>query len=143
MVKITILFVIAVVFLLISLIIKKAHQNEILQIENCKQTYATIKQTIYSDTGEAMYEVSFEDKGRTIIAQTDYYSSETKSLNPGDKVKIGYFFIRENIAHAVIFDDRVIPVSDSDLSFCKFNTVIGILLLLVCVVMFVKLIFMQ
>ena len=119
--------------------IKTAHKKELAQMENYEQTSATIERTIYSDTGDVRYYVSFVDNGRTIMAQTDYYSSDAKSLDAGDQVKIGYFFIRGSTAHAVIFDDRVIPVSDSDLSISKYMTVIGIVLLLVAIVMFVKL----
>lgn len=141
MVKTVMVFVIAIIFLLIAFLIRSAHQRENTQIENSKHTIATIDQTIYSDTGEVMYYVSFMENGRTIIAQTDYYSSETKSLNPGDQVKIGYFYIQGKTAHAVIFDDRVIPVSDSDSSIYKFMTIVGILLLLVAAAMFVKTMF--
>lgn len=138
MAKTIIVFIIAIIFILIAFLIRSAHQKEITQIENSKQTMAIIDQTIYSDTGEVMYYVSFVENSRTIIAQTDYYSSETKSLNPGEQVKIGYFFIRENTAHAVIFDERVIPVSTSDSKFYKVSTIIGILLFLVAAAMFVK-----
>ena len=138
MVKTVMIFVIAIIFLLISFLIRLAHQKENTQIENSKQTIATIDRTIYSDTGEVMYYVSFTENGRTIIAQTDHYSSKTKSLDPGDQVKIGYFYIRGKTAHAVIFDERVSPVSDSDPSICRFLTIAGILLLLIAAIMLVK-----
>ena len=141
MAKTIIVFVIAIIFLLIAFLIKSSHQKESTQIENSKRTIATIDQTIYSDTGEVMYYVSFVDNGRTVTAQTDYYSSKTKSLNPGDQVKIGYFYIQGKTAHAVIFDDRVIPVAASDSSIYKFLTLVGILLLLVAVIMFAKTMF--
>lgn len=139
--KTIIVFIIAIIFLVIAFVIKIAHQKERAQIENCMQTYATIDRKIYSDTGEVKYYVSFVDNGRTIMAQTDYYSSETKSLDLKDEVKIGYFFIRENTAHAVILDDRVVPVSNSDSTIYKFIALIGILLLLVAVAMFAKTMF--
>ena len=138
MVKTFLVFVIAIIFLVIAFIIKRAHKKEQAQMNNYKQTFATIDRTIYSDTGEVRYYVSFVDDDRTILAQTDYYSSETKSLKAGDEVKIGYFFIRENTAHAVIFDERVIPVSNSIPRVYKFMTAIGLLLILVAVVMFAR-----
>lgn len=141
MVKAIITFVIAIIFLLIAFIIKSAHQKESTQIENSKQTVATVNQTIYSDTGEVMYYISFIENGRSIIAQTDYYSSETKSLNPGEQVKISYFYINEKTVHAIIYDDRVIQVSNSDSSVYKFMIIVGILLLLVAATMFVKTVF--
>lgn len=143
MVKAIITFVIAIIILLIAFIIKSAHQKERTQIENSKQTIATIDQTIYSDTGEVMYYISFIENGMTIVAQTDYYTSETKSLNPGDQVKISYFYINEKTVHAVILDDRVIPVSDSDLSVYRFMIIVGILLLLIAATMIAKAMFFQ
>lgn len=143
MVKIAIVFVIAVALLIISFIVKMAHQNESLQIENYKQTYATIDRTIFSDTGNAKYYVSFTENGNKITAQTDHYSSETRSLNPGDEVKIGYFFTKGGTPRAVILDERMTPVTNSVSGFYKFLTVTGILLLLVSAVMFVKLIFTE
>lgn len=138
MVKTFFVFVIAIIFLVIAFIIKRAHKNESLQMENYKQTYATIDRTIYSETGEVKYYVSFTEKGNKLIAQTDHYTSETKSLDPGDEVKIGYYFTKKGTPRAVILDERVIPVSNSVPGFYKFMTAIGLLLILVAVVMFAK-----
>ena len=63
------------------------------------------------------------------------------SLNPGDEVKIGYFFAKNGAPRAVILDERIIPVSDSVPGYYKFVASIGILLLLVAVAMFANLIF--
>lgn len=139
MVKIIIVFVIAIVFLAIAFRIKTAHKNESIQMGNYNQTYAAIERVIFSDTGEVKYYVSFLDEENKIIAQTHYYSSKTKSLNPGDEVKIGYFFNKRGTPRAVIFDERVIPVSNSVPGFYKFMTIVGILLLLIAVVMFARL----
>lgn len=138
MVKIVIVFVIAVVLLVIAFVVKAAQKNEGLQMDNCKQTYATIDRVIFSDTGNAKYYVSFSEKGNRITAQTDHYSSETKSLNPGDEVKIGYFFTKNGAPRAVILDGRLMPVSNSVSGFYKFLIIIGILILLVAAAMFAK-----
>ncbi len=138
-VKIVIIFVIAIIFLVIAFRIKASYKNECLQVENYKQTYATIDRVIFSDTGNAMYYVCFMENGNKITAQTDYYTSKTKSLNPGDEVKIGYFFNKGGIPLAVIFDERVITVSNYVPRFYIFMTIVGILLLLIAVVMFARL----
>lgn len=138
MIKYVMVFVISIFFLAISFIIKLSYKKEKLQIENYKRTSATIDRVIWSDTGNAKYYVSFLDNGNSITAQTDYYSSETKSLNPGDEVKIGYFFIKDKIPRAVIFDERVIPVSNSVPRFYKLLTIIGILLFLTALFMLIK-----
>lgn len=124
MVKAVIVLVIAIIFLVVALSIKMSYKNDLAQAENYKQTYATMERTIFSDTGSVMYYVTFTDNGKVYTAQTDHYTSKTKSLNLGDTVKIGYFFICGNKPHAIIFDDRVIPVSDSVPSAYKFFTVV-------------------
>ncbi len=105
-----------------------------------KQTHATIDRVIYSDTGNVKYYVSFQENGDKITAQTDHYSSETKSLNPGDEVKIGYYFTKNNTPWAVILDDRVIPVSSSISGFCNFLAIVGILFVIIALAMFVRMI---
>ena len=141
MVKTIIVFVIAISLLVIAFRMKAAHKNEDLKMDNFKQTYATVDRVIFSDTGNAKYYVSFLENGEMITAQTDHYSSETKSLNPGDKVKIGYFFAKNGAPRAVILDERLIPVTNSVSSFYKFLTIIGIVLLLGAVAMFARVMF--
>ena len=131
-------FIIAAIFLGIAFLIRSSQKKEKAQVDNCKRTNATIVRTIFSDTGEPKYYVSFEDNGRTITAQTDHYSSETKSLSPGDQVEIGYFFIRENVARAMIFDERVIPISNVVPIIFKFFAAVGVLLFLLAASMLVK-----
>lgn len=141
MVKIVIVFVIAIALFVIAFMMKVAHKNEGVQMDNCKQTYATIDRVIFSDTGNAKYYVSFSENGNKIIAQTDHYSSGTKSLNPGDGVKIEYFFTKNGAPRAVILDERLTPVSNSVSGFYKFLTIVGILLLFAAVAMFAKMMF--
>lgn len=141
MVKIIIVFAIAISLLVIASRMKAAHKNEDLKADNFKQTYATVELVIYSDTGNAKYYVSFLENGEMVTAQTDYYSSETKSINPGDKVKIEYFYAKNGAPRAVILDERVIPVANSVPSFYKALTIIGIVLLLGAAAMFVRAMF--
>lgn len=138
MVKIVIIFVIAIVLLVIAFGIRASQKNEKSQIDNYQQTYATIDRVIFSDTGNAKYYVTFTENGNEITAQTDHYSSKTKSLNPGDKVKIGYFIAKNGAYRAVIIDERLIPVSSSVPGYYKFLTIVGLLLLLVAAVMFAR-----
>lgn len=141
MVKLIIILVIAVALLVVAFRMKTALQNDSSKMDNYKQTFATIERVIFSDTGNAKYYVTFSENGNKITAQTDHYSSNTKSLNPGDEVKIGYFFAKNGAPRAVILDERLIPVSNSVPGYYKFIAVIGILLLLVAVAMYIKLIF--
>lgn len=141
MVKSIIVFVIAVVLLMVAFRMKAALQSNNSQMNKYKQTFATIDRVIFSNTGNAKYYVTFMENGNKITAQTDHYSSNTKSLNPGDEVKIGYFFIKNGTPRAVILDERVVPVSNAVSGYYKFVAVIGLLLILVAVTMFVKVIF--
>ncbi len=140
-VKCVIIFVIAIALLVIASIMKAVLQSDLSHKSNYKQTFAIIDRVIFSDTGNAKYYVAFTENGNKITAQTDHYSSETKSLNPGDEVKIGYYFTKNGIPRAVILDERVVPVSNAVFGYCKFIAVIGLLLIFVAVVMFVKAVF--
>lgn len=141
MVKIVIVFVIAIVLLVVAFRMKGALQSNNSQMDNYKQTFATIDRVIFSDTGNVKYYVTFMENGNKITAQTDHYSSKTKSLNPGDEVTIGYFFAKNGAPRAVILDESVVPVSNAVPSYYKFVAIIGLLLILVAVAMLVKTIF--
>lgn len=141
MVKSVIVFVIAIVLLVVAFRMKAALQSNNSQTDNYKQTFATIDRVIFSDTGNAKYYVTFMENGNKITTQTDHYSSKTKSLNPGDEVKIGYFFAKNGTPRAVILDESVVPVSNAVPGYYKFVAVIGLLLILVAAAMFVKAIF--
>ena len=131
MVKIGIIFVIAIVLLVVSFKMKTALQDESSQMDNYKQTFAIIDKVIFSDTGNAKYYVK-------ITAQTDHYSSETKTLNPGDEVKIGYFFTKNGAPRAVILDEHLTLVSNGVPGFYKFIAIVGLLLLIAAVIMLAK-----
>lgn len=141
MAKAVIVFVIAISMLVIASRIKAAHKNDALKTDNFTQTYATVDRVIFSNTGNAKYYVSFWENGKMVTAQTDHYSSESKSLNPGDKVKIGYFPAKNGAPRAVILDEQAIPVANSASSFYMFLTLVGIVLLLGAAAMFVRAIF--
>ena len=89
-----------------------------------------------SETGNVRYYVVFVGAGKQMEAQTVYYSSRTKSLSPGDPVDIGYYFAKDGMTpRAVIYDNRLIPCSDSVPGFCTLMAVIGAVLLLTGVLM--------
>lgn len=136
MVKIVQILFIGIVLLVIVFRMRADSKKTI----DYKQTYATIDRVIFSDTGNAKYYVSFQENGDKITAQTDHYSSETKSLNPGDEVKIGYYFTKNNTPWAVILDERVIPVSSSISGFCKFLAIVGILFVAIALAMFIRMV---
>lgn len=138
MVKIGIILVIAIVLLVVSFKMKTALQDESSQMDNYKQTFAIIDKVIFSDTGNAKYYVTFIENGNKITAQTDHYSSETKTLNPGDEVKIGYFFTKNGAPRAVILDEHLTLVSNGVPGFYKFIAIVGLLLLIAAVIMLAK-----
>ena len=78
------------------------------------------------------------ENGNKITAQTDHYSSETKTLNPGDEVKIGYFFTKNGAPRAVILDEHLTLVSNGVPGFYKFIAIVGLLLLIAAVIMLAK-----
>lgn len=131
MIKPLIILIISILMFALSLLIKSAKRKDDLNKSKIPRTTAVIDRTIISDGGNAMYYVSFTIDNTYIIAQTDYYSSKTKSLNPGDTVEIGYYFTEKNVPRAVIYDQRVIPCSESILSLCRLFNIIGLLLLAV------------
>lgn len=49
------------------------------------KTTGIIEQTIYSDTGNVMYIVNVELNGNIVKAQSNNYSSKTKSLPTGKR----------------------------------------------------------
>lgn len=136
--KTVIIYIISLIFLTLAFMVRRSYKNDLLEMENYKRTYAVIDRVIFSDTGNAKYYVSFEENGRAITAQTDHYSSETKSLDPGDRVEIGYFFTRAGTPRAVIFDERLIPVSTSVPGFYKALAVMGVLFFVIASVLLVK-----
>ena len=118
MAKIALLFIIGAVFLIIALL--GAVRSE---PKDYTRTEAVIERAIFSDTGNVKYYVSFVNNGVEILAQTDHYSSETKSLNPGDKVEIGYYLTKNCKFRAVVLDDCLEPVSSRVGLFFKFMLV--------------------
>lgn len=138
MVKGIIVLCISFVFLFSAAKMRSSLKRDIIKRKQYDKASGTVVQAVYSETGNVRYDVSFWDNGVQVLAQTDYYSSSTKSLNPGDEVEIGYYYIDGKIPRAVIYDDRIIPCADSVPGFCMFLTIIGAVLLVTALIMIVK-----
>mgnify|MGYP005782494823 FL=1 len=138
MVKGIMVLCISLIFFFLAAKIRSSLKRDTIKRKQYNRVLGTIAQVIYSDSGNVRYDVSFRDKGVQVLAQTDYYSSSTKSLNPGDEVEIGYYYIDGKIPRAVIHDDRIIPCANSVPGFCMFLTIIGAVLLVTALIMIVK-----
>lgn len=142
MIKCSLVFIISLMCFFISSRVKKSLKAEEMEKQKYKKTLGTIKRTNFTDTGNVWYYVSFLQNENEITAKTNRYTSETKSLNPGDEVEIGYYFTkRGNQPRAVIFDKRVTPCSTSVPVYCKFFNVVGMLFMIIALCMFIKIIF--
>lgn len=138
--KVIIVFVLSIILFVIAVKLKSSLKKDDLKKENYKTTLAIIDRVIYSETGNVRYYVSFLDNGNIVTAQTNYYSSATKSLNTGDEVNIGYYFVKGKIPRAVIYDERVTPCSNSLSGLYKLLNVAGVLLLIIALFMLIRLI---
>ena len=99
------LLISAAIFLAAGILIKRSLAKEKKQEKNLKEAEATIDRV--------KYYVRFLMDGKEILAQTVRYTSDAKSLNPGDRVTIGYYFTQNGTPRARILDDGVIPCADS------------------------------
>lgn len=113
-------------------------KQDAIKRKQYNKTLATIVQVIYSESGNVRYDVSFWDKKAKVLAQTDYYSSSTKSLNPGDEVEIGYYYIDGKIPRAVIHDNRIVPCANSVSKFYIFLAILGAVLFITALLMMIR-----
>lgn len=114
LVKAVMLFGIGGVIFLIGIWGRRSLKKREEQNTSCIRTEGVIDRAIFSDGGNVKYYVRFtDDAGERHLAQTDHYSSDTKSLNPGDRITIGYHFTPHGVSRAVIFDDRVVSCADT------------------------------
>lgn len=119
------LFVFAIIFLVAGGFNRRSLAKGKAQEKNLPEAEATIDRVIFSDGGNVKYYVRFLMDGKEILAQTVHYTSDTKSLNPGDRVTIGYYFTQNGTPRARILDDRVIPCADSVSNFSWILFAIG------------------
>ena len=94
MIKCSLVFIISLICFFISSRVKKSLKAEEMEKQKYKKTLGTIKRTNFTDTGNVWYYVSFLQNENEITAKTNRYTSETKSLHPGDEVEIGYYFTK-------------------------------------------------
>lgn len=90
---------------------KHAVNEDVRKRNTYTTTLGIIKSTEYTEGGNARYYVSFQIDGETFGAQTDTYSSITKSLTPGDVVTIGYYMTQKGNYRAIIHDKSITPIS--------------------------------
>ena len=133
MAKVALLFILGAIFLIIALLGAVRSESK-----EYTRTEAVIERVIFSDTGNVKYYVSFVNNGVEILAQTDHYSSETKSLNPGDKVEIGYYLTKNGKFRAVVLDDGLEPVSSRVGWLFKLMLVCGCAMVSIAIVLFVR-----
>ena len=133
MAKVALLFILGAIFLIIALLGAVRSESK-----EYTRTEAVIERVIFSDTGNVNYYVSFVNNGVEILAQTDHYSSETKSLNPGDKVEIGYYLTKNGKFRAVVLDDGLEPVSSRVGWLFKLMLVCGCAMVSIAIVLFVR-----
>lgn len=133
MVKIIMIFVISIIFFVIAAVAKPS-----VKTYEEKSAVATIKNKIYSESANVKYYVEFFENGKKVTAQTGYYSSSAKSLDPDEKVEIRYYYTEKNIPVVRIHDERVIPCAEVASNFYKYVNAIGVVLLIVAVISLVK-----
>lgn len=138
MVKGIIVLCISIFFFALAAKMRSSLKQDAIKRKQYNKTLATIVQVIYSESGNVRYDVSFWDKKAKVLAQTDYYSSSTKSLNPGDEVEIGYYYIDGKIPRAVIYDNRIVPCANSVSKFYIFLAILGAVLFITALLMMIR-----
>lgn len=131
--KIIIIFVIALIFIVVATMLKPSSKTIVVN-----KTTGIIDKVVYSETGNVMYYVSFYNNHSKIIAHSDYYSSSTKSLSPGEIVEIGIVNIRKDKFNVLIYDDRITPCASSAKTYSRISYIFGIAMLLLDVILLVK-----
>lgn len=137
--KIIILTGLALLMFLFSWRMKISYSKSEETKRTAKRTTAKIDRVIFSDTGNVKYYVYFYENEKKILAQTEHYTSDNKSLNSGDQVEISYYYTKEGKPRAVICFPQMIPCADSTVNFYKGIAIIGGVLLLVALAMLVLL----
>lgn len=125
--KIIAILILAVVFIILAWIIGQTDDDKYDMIE----ASATIDRVVYSDTGNAMYYVTFLENGKTITGQSIYYSSSTKALNGGDDVAINYFYTKGGNVRVIILDNTLKPCMNSLKSLSRVLLYISVILFIV------------
>lgn len=95
------------------------------------EAMGTIDRVIFSDGGNVKYYVKFQVDGKELLAQTEHYTSDTKSLNPGDTVMIGYYFTKKGTARAKILEEGLIPCAVTAPKFAVMLFAVGMVFFLI------------
>ena len=137
MIRVCMVFLLAIGFLLGGMAVKISIKKDAAKEKDYKRTTATITKAIQSDGGSMKYYVMFFNNGTKAVAETCYYSSSTKSLNPGEKVEIGYYRVGD-VTRAVIYDNRIVRCTAGLPNFYRFLMAGGILLFVIAVLELAK-----
>lgn len=105
-----VLLVFCFIFLLIGVLIRKLGKPPV----EVGSGNGEIIDKIYDSDNAAnvYYVIRCEDHGNILEGRSIYYSSDTKSLEIGEEVPVGWYFTeKQHRPKFVIHDDRIRPVS--------------------------------
>lgn len=134
MVKVISFLVFSIIFFIISYKAKSFFTIDMTGIE----TTGVIKNVFYTDAGNVLYYVSFQDINGTVIGESIPYSWETKSLNEDEIVKIKYRETKSPRPTVVILDERIKPCVDSLLPLSRIFSVVGIIFFIIAIIFLLK-----
>ncbi len=106
------------------------HKREVSQKSNLQATNATVEQIYNHNDNSLEYHVSFDHDGTRVTAKAGRYCPKQEAkVCAGETVEIGYYFLRNGTPRAIIFDNRLIPVSEIIPRCCKVMAAIWIICL--------------
>lgn len=132
--KYIIFLILGLILLLISFLTRESDTSNIIN----QKAVGTIEKIIYSDSGNVRYYVKFSANGLDIQGQSIHYYSTNRKYHEGDTVNISYHYSKNGKAIVEVEDDELIPCKNSLSKFSKGSLVIGIILIVVFVILFVK-----
>ena len=98
------------------------------------RTTGIIKETIYSEQGNAMYIVDVQLNGKSIKAQSINYSSKTKTLPDGKEVIVDYWETKKGNKMVNILNENIIACKDDMGGELKF--LLGFAITIILVILF-------
>jgi len=102
------------------------------------ETVGVINQVIYSEGGNARYDVVFFQGKSRVVAQSIYYSSCTPTLNIGEQVEIAYYYTKKGRVYAMILNQNLVPCDVVAKPFRRCLTAMGIVFLVLAGYLFIK-----
>lgn len=102
------------------------------------RTTGIIKETIYSEQGNAMYIVDIQLNGKAIKAQSINYSSKTKTLPDGKEVIVDYWETKKGNKMVNILNENIIACKDDMGSELRMLAGFGVIIILVILFFVIK-----